>query len=240
MALSPKQLRLVFAKLRAKGLLKYTKKGRLLPSGGVTRTAGVVSKRTLDSIFSEEIAQKYMSRLPQRHRDMSNLTKVTIWDKFILNDPSWGDGGAYDPRHGTIHIPIAPGRSLRDLGYTTSPPAYKAHKKMLKRTEVGLHEQIRLLRLRQVRNTKVKTAKAFHHEFAHSIYTPGVVWKDLVANSGEWGDLSLTARALSPELLHEELFSDAYSMYASGAISRFEMRKERPLTYEFMKKFFEE
>ena len=256
MALSPKQLRLVFAKLRAKGLLKYVKKGIVGPQ--MSRYVGVpfpvrkrsfFSEKELTSIFSHARAQQLVSRLPKKHRDMGGWAiKVKFWDSPAEGIPGYPDtSGLFELSTRTFHLERNPIAALAASGYT-NPRFFIPSGYAMKQVRSGNIPSRAMLRRSAKRNAKVSMTMAFYHEYAHAMVqsrtgtgllkdTLPEEWTRLQAKSGEWNDMDTD---LSPFSLKHESFAEAYMMYAADTISRNKLRKTKPLSYEYMKKFFEE
>lgn len=215
--LSKRQLAAVFARLRAKGLLR---KGWMRSmSAGVTTaeeaSKPLISNKILNSIFSQERSQRLLARLPERHRQSTMMTEIRVWDgEEILGEKR---AGAYDMFAGRIHVSRSPLTYNAKLGYSKELPLHRPRGSLLSRA-------------RYVRNARLGTAKSFYHEFGHSL------WPSLSSGKkrtfpamGEWDGI-----------VREEAFADAYSFFASTKFSRNQLRKSRPLTYKYMESFFKE
>lgn len=226
MPLSKKQLGLIFAKLREKGLLKYIKKGRgtRLMAGtsslarGLTapkaRSESPVPTEILDSIFNKETPKKLLSRLPKEHQRLTMMTGVKIWDSEVLGKK--GRVGAYEIFTGKLHVSRSPVEYAFPKGYDRVRPLHVPRGSLLSHR-------------RYERNAKLGAAKSFYHEFGHSLWnrlTPQQ--KRSFPAMGEWEGV-----------MREEAFSDAYSAYATNKFSKTRLKKEKPFTYEFMRRFFE-
>lgn len=214
MALSPKQLRLVFAKLRAKGLLKYT---RRMNGGAATLKVPGTERATkgFDSIFSSDKAKLLEARLPAKHRKLSTMTSLKIWDGSVLDEP--GTVGMYETFTGRVHVSRSPVEYAMKKGYSSRP---------LHRPAGSI-----LSRFRTIRNAKIGAAKSFYHEYGHSIYgQTSSVQKQSFPMIGEWDDVPSRGEA----------FAEAYGAYSTSKFSKNTLRKERPLSFKYMKRFFEE
>ena len=214
MKLSPKQLRLVFAKLRAKGLLNYTKK---MSGGAATMDAPILERaaKGYDSIFSSDKAKRLESRLPEHHRSLSTMTGLKIWRGPVMDER--GTVGMYETFTGRVHVSVDPTEYLSAKGYSSRP---------LHRPAGSIRSRYRILR-----NAKVGSAKTFYHEYGHSIYgQTSSLQKQSFPMIGEWDDVPSRSEA----------FAEAYGAFATSKFGKNTLRKERPLTFEYMKKFFEE
>ena len=99
---------------------------------------------------------------------------------------------------------------------------------------------------------RLENASTLYHEIGHSINYKGRLsndtrWSKVVRSEwrnirslGELESVSLWGYPPVQAVMPKEAWSEAYSMYARSKSSRNSLRKSRPLTYEYMKKFFEE
>ena len=282
MALSSKQLRLVFAKLREKGLLKYTKKGRSLKTPYVPalltkkhpdvrryvwapKKSYVFHKsHPLDDIISKNVVERLLTRVPKKHLDMSYMTGVKIHDDAIPEEALYEgyeftrEGrdairGHFNPVTGIVHVRRSPTSIfMEDIGYS-SIPAHRPRGYIIKNPPPDrpmFSKPLSPNNPLEFRNAKLGAARVFYHEFAHSLRFDQMLkaddsldaWRP-VYWSGEWHDMRHREGLPGLPLFgphKEETFAEAYTWYATNKLGRNRLRKERPMSYEFMKKFFEE
>lgn len=228
MALSPKQLRLVFAKLRAKGLLNY------IPAARKAR-APIYQYGKETNLFPTDRVNKLLDRIPQSHQNISRVRGLYFGDRSALNrwalkrlavlDPTAQFGGIYHKF--TRELFVVDDASLYSsprMGYGKLPSWVKTGKSVSKNQRVG-------------------SANALYHEYAHSIdgwgdYAKTSEWKNIAAKS--WGKLSIFSPQGpgSPPPVTES-WAEAYSMFARSKPSQQRLKREAPEVYEYMRKFFE-
>lgn len=232
--LTRRQLRAIFARLKGK-------QNQPRPSEPWFKSPQF-SKQTLDSIFDDNLSRVYTAKLPIRHQQMSQVQHVRIWDRFVRDAPGANVAAVYSPVEKTMHISRDPGSVARSVGYSLDLPLFR---RALSRRQLSgsLTERVASLRLRQIRDAKIKVRRVFYHELAHSMERNISAdflraWNKISRRSGEWADVTPGARSLHPRTRSEELFADAYSLYASSRISRERLRRSRPLSYAYMKEFF--
>lgn len=228
MALSPKQLRLVFAKLREKGLLRYVKKGRSL--GFAERAGKAYSKPLKPSapIIDQARVSKLISRLPQRMQRPQPAVELhqKPWGPFL------GPGSYFDSTR-TIKL-------SSDVSTYTSRSWSDPTRVFYPRKKPGPFRY----RTYQQRTGLLGSAKVFYHEYGHFLdragrrYSKTRAWKDIT--SKEWGDFRYGYRKIYERVEPEETFAEAFSFYASTKTSRSRLKKERPLSYGYMERFFRE
>lgn len=268
MALSRKQLRLVFAKLREKGLLKYLKKGR---RHRMLYSEGLPSLPAETPGITEELTQRYVSRLPAGHRQRARLRRIEVAHEFDPSSGSW-----YNSKTQVLHVSSHPGMYTAPVGYSERPSFIPGGREPLtpsnydylswkrqEKGEIGFSSDLRIRQWRQ-RNAKIGSAKAFYHEFAHSVdirrspdgkdvgaFSWGEPWKEITRKEWrlavkEWfpafskNPARPFARSHSRHVPVSESFAEAYAQYATSKPSQMRLKRERPLSYKYMKKFFEE
>lgn len=309
MPLSPKQLKLVFAKLRAKGLLKYIKKGRVgrassstlfmrVPPGSlkkktqfrsisdnyvnpnakwmVTSKDGVtlyerhtrgwawrkeawdMSEENLLRIISPEDVRRYFGKIPMQHVARSGWNgEIQFHDNL--------DGVVYN--RGFRESIINPGKVMGTYNWKTgemqlarfagmanqgTPTVSEPSPRFMAIPDYDEHNRLGRASL-QWRTPRIAAAHHFYHEFAHSL-TGGPEakvklpdrWLKLV--NKEWSSSVASARKTKGYIEYkeynegaaQEAFSDAYAMFLRSKTSRHRLKKQKPETYKYMKKFFEE
>lgn len=238
MGLSSKQLRLVFAKLRAKGLLRHIKRGRVSP---IVSVLPITRRYKSAAILPQEHIAHFISKLPKNHRDMS-YARQFITHSTTGMEAAWigrgGQGkppaGYYDHTAGAIHINVSPEAYVSSIGYS-SRPSHRPRGILFSRSSI-------------IRNAKVGSAKSLYHEYAHSIDGIGKFgyrndWTHIAVR--EWFRETRRSPSFRTEVYEgvetipaREAWAESYSQYASGLIARNRLRKERPLSFSYMKNFF--
>lgn len=177
MALTPKQLRLVFAKLRAEGLLRYTKKRR--PTSWTLKAAKHLRKG--EGALTPETLNKFEQRLPQSHRKLAQIKGgITIHPtrQDFIRTVGADSAGAYDIDTQHLHLNADPMISTVP-GYTSRPAGrvgkFRVAKVSYKRKEW------RISRDTAVRQGMLSHASTFYHEYAHAIN-----YKGRFSDSGDW------------------------------------------------------
>lgn len=235
MALSRKQLRLVFAKLREKGLLKYLKKSpqslrRTLAEKKYYPQLHFTGKQ-LDTIFSKSLAERYIAGLPQHHRKLARVQDIRLWDRKTIGDEDMGAVGRYDAQNRIIHVVRNPrfhSETGAYAGYLPMEKEFPGFKLPSKISEAGW-------RARLVRSGKLGAARVFYHEYAHSMW-PRIPQEIRAFFRTKSRELGVAVR--NPD--YDEGFADFYSWYASTKASRIHLKRTYPDVYEQMKRFFEE
>lgn len=251
MALSPKQLRLVFAKLRAKGLLDYVKKARKHPIPHILKSA-----KPLKASETKIDVARLLDRLPPSHRRLMHLEGgITVHPSrksFRQAVQSQGAAGVYNRTTQQIHLYSSP-RLAMAAGYSSRPSLdLLATKVKIKEVSTRRGREIVLGHPTARRWKTVENATTAYHEIGHSINYKGMLsndsrWSRIVRN--EWKDIASSEQAESVSLWGyppvqaikpQEAWSEAYAMYARSKSSRNKLRKTRPITYEYMHSFFSE
>lgn len=251
MALTPKQLRLVFAKLRAKGLLRYIKKGGIsrTESRGLSKIGQIAAARR-DYVANRESINKLYNRIPRRHQEMTILQEIKLHDfrqDLAKADPRATEHtvGFFNHETGELHITRDHTAYLGEVGYTSRPlhmPRLRyARSRISQPTPEGRLEYPMVPTPQSsLRAGKIGFAKTFYHEFAHSLNV-----QHRFSKPREWQQIASREWLTDPDLtfpqslvLRDESWSEAYAMYISGKISQTRLKRERPLSYAYMKKFF--
>lgn len=258
MPFSRKQLKLIFAKLRAKGLLKYVK--RAGPRGTKLLPEVISASSSKATVLDKNRVTQLLSRLPSHHVFRKENPTIFLhnassmrWTLNIIDpDEATFPRGLYEISKNTIHVRGDYMPYGKGMGYAP------LHIPKGKRAASASGSKI-LTALARKRNGAIGATKAFYHEFAHSLdlkgnkdgtYTINRSWEDDWINvvKSEWL-LSPKAKDYDPELLkiHKvyaedpmEAWADSYSLYATSKVSRVRLKREYPLSYEYMKKFFGE
>ena len=258
MPLSPKQLKLVFAKLRAKGLLKYIKKPKHPRVSVVYEQKAflndpLVAERVLKrgkSVLSAPDILQLVKKLPAHHIRQTQRVSTVLHDDFDTlksasgePDLDRGTRGFFNKAKMEINVLRASTEYSSDIGYTRRP-LYRARLPYAEKTlEVYL--------TRTKRSAKVGSRAVFYHEYAHALDNVSLAsredaWRRIVEQSGEWSMEGVTeVSTWAPGvpvgtyvLKPSESFAEGYASYALSATSRNRLRKERPQTFEYMEKFF--
>lgn len=226
MALSRRQLRAIFAKMAA-----MRKGGR--PAAGRTQAAAPPrapkSRPSLMGLTQSDVP-KLLARLPRKHRQMSKANHFLIHKnegalKVAYRKASRRGGeaprgttGFYDHYNEALHIRVDALPYLGKAGYSSRP----SHIPKGSMRDVGL---------RLIRNAKVGSRKAFYHEYGHSVDRGS-----RFSNGHRWLDMGPEWRGVAPK----EAWSESYTMFATSKVSRARLRRERPESYQYMKRFFEQ
>lgn len=236
--LSRRQLAAIFAKGWIKNIFK-----KAAPH------LQAISKRS----WPEGREYKLIGRLPAKHRKISNLKQVKLFSsedqRLIfsgLNMPvtTSSISGLYNNKTGIMHINTSPLVYTHKVGYTANPSHIpKLRYKLRGGAGSPSYSSIK-------RNTAVGTAKAFYHEYGHSVnnsykFSNSSNWRRVTA--AEWRvSEGQTGYSVSKDILGggkavppSESWSEAYSMYATSKVSRARLKRERPKSFDYMKKFFE-
>jgi len=259
MAFSRKQMVAIIMRLKAKGLIKYVK--RAGPRGTVPLPRVVSAASSSKSvILDQKRITKLLARLPQHHVFRRENPTIFLhnassmrWTLDLLDpEEATFPRGLYEISKNTIHVRGDYMPYGKGMGYAP------LHIPKGKRIASAIGSKVLTL-LDRKRNGIVGATKAFYHEFAHSLdirsnkngtYTIKKSWGDDWVNvvKSEWL-LSPKAKDYDPEMLkvHKvytedplESWADSYSLYATSKVSRSRLKREYPLSYEYMKKFFEE
>lgn len=276
MGLSPKQLKLVFAKLRAKGLLKYVKKSR--PSTWTAKAAKPLKKT--EGRVTQEFVNRLEGRLPQAHRKLAALKGgVVIYPSRGAMARAEGTvaAGMYDFEAQRLLL-SAPPVTTRVPGYTTRPSGALGRYRLLRIS--SKHKAFYVSHDTMLRQARVSAAVTYYHEYGHAVNHKGRFsksgdWAQVVAR--EWIDFEagepttlmavgrtggamelpplknkirtyssaikayLTGKRETRKTLDsQEAWSESYASYALSKTRRNMLRKNRPESYEYMRKFFEE
>ena len=248
MALTSRQLRALFAKLKQKRRGSFFREPPHLPlqESGLTRHGG----HLLDRIFSDKIAQAYEARLPQSHRKLAEIRikGIRIWDQHLLNEDTFeGTSGLFDlygryGRRGLLHVVRNPDVYSIAQGYTNLPSHVPR----------GVTVLSAAIERNRVRNAKLGAASTFYHEYGHAV-RPGLGpkgrrdWQKIVLKSGEWkmaqhdvdNFYGIFGRKAGDPLSNDEAFAEAYAFYATSKVSNARLKRDRPQTYAWMRSFFQ-
>lgn len=236
--LTSRQLAAIFAKGWIKKLFK-----RAAPH------LQILSKR----VWPAGREHKLIGRLPNHHKKFSNLKQVKIFSsdqqKLLfpgLHMPIKSEmiSGLYGNKTGVMYINTSPQIYTHKVGYTTRP----SHIPNLRRKVRGGEGTVSYKSME--RNAKIGSAKAFYHEYGHSVnndfrFSNASDWRRVTAS--EWrvraGD---TGHSVSMDILGggkavppSESWSESYSLYATSKVSRARLKRERPRSFEYMQRFFE-
>lgn len=233
MALSPKQLRLVFAQLRAKGLLKYIKRGRRIKyTISQTTPEALKAGPSLRQVMSESRAKALISRLPLGHQKSVSIA-LHAADVNIPRPKGLYPGieviGSYAKSKNLINLRGGSRAYMTSIGYTLRP----SH---VPKGRVGTKSF-------EIRNGQLGSAKAFYHEYGHAVNPGGVYsskgdWAKLLPK--EWSGVTpfdpVTRVSKKQFLNSDEAWSEAYAQYFSTKASRNKLKLYRPESYAYMDK----
>ena len=218
MRMTPKMIRAMFAKLK---LLK-------LGATQVQASAAIVRPKMARLGIEQRDIVHLVSRVPKHHQQISKAKDFRLHNERSMA-AAWQSHGAltsgqrppvgfFDHFSGVLHTRVDPLPYTSNVGYSSRP----AH---IPRGMVASSSNIR-------RNAYLGSAKTFYHEYGHSVnhlsrFSSKPDWNSIL--DIEWDRVA-----------GKEAWSEAYTLYATNKIGRNRLRKERPLSYEYMKKFFEE
>lgn len=233
MAFTRKQLALIFAKLREKGLLRYIKKARR-PEGSPSTLAGTLVPR-----LQLADVKRLLSRLPVDHRRWTKkaVRGVRFWEDKPIHGSRY-TVASYDADTGVFNLSDRPHAYAMQAG-SVEPLLFSAGGYAWKRPKKASAEAFAR---GMARNIRVGRVRSFYHEYGHAIWNSmgdefNAAWFTLMQQKRgkEWRGLFSRMRLFGDE----EAFADAYSFYASSKASKARLKRERPASYAFMDAFFQ-
>ena len=226
--LTRKQLRLIFAKFKPASGFQASRVQSGLKPMRIHKSSSV----------PPNIAALISRRIPKHHQMLSKAKTFTLHNSAQSMENVWKKGntpaGFFDRASGAIHVRVDTSSYAFPVGYTNLPAHRPRGKEPLTEASALRYD---------ARNARVGSASTFYHEYAHSIFTGmgGYKWSSSDGPQ-EWNQRGLTAAGEYFEypLDVNESFAEAYAFYATTSAKGAELRRERPMSYEFVKKFFEE
>lgn len=167
----------------------------------------------VDTYIGRKDFPRLLARLPQSHRDASQARSYILYVKAdSINDILKRAGERVEKGEKTAGFYDMETRTI----HVSSAPALYLF---------DTRNPTAYLR----RSARVGTVMTFYHEYAHSLRGEGItMW------ISSWDVLQREWRS------RHDGFAEAYAFYATSKISRMRLKGKRPISYDFMKRFFKE